>query len=98
METKEIYAETVRHFLEPVLPLLDDPSVTEILINGHRTVYFDRDGRLIQSELAFASPSLLMAAARKLAKTSGRGVYDRKNTRQYSTHQITPYAVLCLNR
>ena len=40
METKEIYAETVRHFLEPVLPLLDDPSVTEILINGHRTDLF----------------------------------------------------------
>ncbi len=36
METKDIYSETVRHFLAPVLPLLDDPSVTEILINGHR--------------------------------------------------------------
>ena len=40
METKEIYAETVRHFLEPVLPLLDDPSVTEILINGHQDHLF----------------------------------------------------------
>ena len=29
MESKEIYSETVRHFLEPVLPLLDDLSVTE---------------------------------------------------------------------
>ncbi len=56
METKEIYAETVRHFLEPVLPLLDDPSVTEILINGHRTVYFERDGKLNRAEIEFPSP------------------------------------------
>ena len=51
METKDIYAETVRHFLAPILPLLDDPSVTEILINGHRTIYFERDGKLNRAEM-----------------------------------------------
>ena len=76
METKEIYSETVRHFLEPVLPLLDDPSVTEILINGHRTIYFERDGRLNCSELAFASPAMLMAAARNIAEYTGRSIDD----------------------
>ena len=55
MESKEIYRETERHFLAPVLPLLDDPSVTEILINGHQTIYFERDGQLNRSELAFPS-------------------------------------------
>jgi pilus assembly protein CpaF len=76
METKEIYSETVRHFLEPVLPLLDDPTVTEILINGHRTVYFERDGRLHRSDFAFASPALLMAAARNIAEYTGRSIDD----------------------
>ena len=76
MESKEIYAETVRHFLEPVLPLLDDPSVTEILINGHQTVYFEREGRLHRSDLAFASPGLLMAAARNIAEFTGRSIDD----------------------
>ena len=76
METKEIYAETVRHFLQPVLPLLDDPTVTEILINGHRTVYFERDGRLNRSELAFPSAGLLMAAARNIAEYTGRSIDD----------------------
>ena len=56
METKDIYAETVRHFLEPVLPLLDDPTVTEILINGHRTVYFERDGVGSHPECASGRP------------------------------------------
>jgi pilus assembly protein CpaF len=76
MESKEIYSETVRHFLEPVLPLLDDLSVTEILINGHKTVYFERDGKLNRSELAFPSPALLMAAARNIAEYVGRSIDD----------------------
>ncbi|HVT30593.1 MAG TPA: CpaF family protein, partial [Lacipirellulaceae bacterium] len=76
MDTKEIYSETVRHFLEPVLPLLDDPSVTEILINGHKTVYFERDGRLNRSEFAFDSPALLIAAARNIAEYTGRSIDD----------------------
>jgi hypothetical protein len=36
MESKEIYAESVRHFLEPVLPLLDDPSVTKPLASTNQ--------------------------------------------------------------
>jgi pilus assembly protein CpaF len=76
MDAKEIYGETVRHFLGPVLPLLDDPSVTEILINGHRTIYFERDGRLHRSELAFPSAGLLLAAARNIAEYSGRSIDD----------------------
>ena len=76
MEAKEIYRETVRHFLAPVLPLLDDPSVTEILINGYQTIYFERDGRLNRSELAFPSAALLMAAARNIAEYTGRSIDD----------------------
>jgi pilus assembly protein CpaF len=76
MESKEIYRETTRHFLGPVLPLLDDPSVTEILINGHDTIYFERDGKLNRSELAFPSPALLMAAARNIAEYTGRSIDD----------------------
>src|SRR6476660_2975040 len=76
MESKEIYRETIRHFLAPVLPLLDDPSVTEILINGHQTVYFERDGRLNRSELSFPSAAQLIAAARNIAEYTGRSVDD----------------------
>jgi pilus assembly protein CpaF len=76
MEAKDIYRETVRHFLAPVLPLLDDPSVTEILINGYQTIYFERNGRLNRSDLAFPSAALLMAAARNIAEYTGRSIDD----------------------
>ena len=74
MDAKEIYLETTRHFLGPVLPLLDDPSVSEILINGHETVFFERAGRLERSELAFTSSEALMAAARNIAEFVGRNI------------------------
>src|SRR5262245_24230304 len=77
METKEIYSETVRHFLQPVLPLLEDPTVTEILINGHKTIYFERDGKLnLADGMAFPSHALLVAAARNIAEYTGRSIDD----------------------
>src|SRR3954465_14195156 len=76
MESKDIYAESVRHFLEPVLPLLDDPTVTEILINGHRTVYFERDGKLNRSEISFPRAALLICAARNIAEFTGLSIDD----------------------
>lgn len=74
METKEIYTRSVRYFLNPVVELLDDPSVSEILINGHETIFYERKGRLYRSELKFPSPDLLMAAARNIAEYTGRHI------------------------
>jgi pilus assembly protein CpaF len=74
MEARDIYAETTRHFLKPVLPLLDDASVSEVLINGHDTVYFEKAGRLHASDLAFPSPAHLEAAARNIAEYVNRDV------------------------
>ena len=74
METKEIYLETTRHFLGPVLPLLDDPTVSEIMINGHETVFFERNGRIEASDIAFPSRSALLAAARNIAEFVGRSM------------------------
>src|SRR5438094_333564 len=34
MRPQEIYQETIRHFLGPISSLLDDPSVSQVLING----------------------------------------------------------------
>ena len=74
MHTKDIYQETTRHFLAPVLPLLDDPTVSEVLINGHETVFFERHGRLERSELTFPSHAALLAAARNIAEYVGRSI------------------------
>ncbi len=74
MDAKAIYSESIRHFLRPVLPLLDDPDVTEIMINGYDTVYFEKRGRLTLSELKFPNPSLLLAAATNIAEYCNRRI------------------------
>ncbi len=74
MESNEIYDRSIRHFLHPVLPLLDDPSVSEILINGPQQIYFERAGRLQLSDLKFPDSGHLMAAARNIGEYVGRTV------------------------
>jgi pilus assembly protein CpaF len=74
MRTNEIYQETIRHFLGPIRPLLDDPSVSEILINGTGAIYFERKGRLHLADAKFPSEAALMAAARNVAEYVNRRI------------------------
>ena len=76
MKATEIYEQAVRHFLKPVLPLLDDPTVSEILINGPETVYFERAGKLHRSDISFPNAAHLMAAVRNIAEYVSRTVDD----------------------
>jgi len=78
MHAKEIYEATTRHFLAPIRILLDDPSVSEVLVNGYGTVYFERAGRLQRSELVFPDEESLMMAAQNIAEYVNRRI-DRDN-------------------
>ena len=59
-------------FLEPVKPWLDDPAVSEIMINGPKEIYIERSGKLVKVESAFPSEAPLSAAANNIAKSVGR--------------------------
>src|SRR5262249_41075576 len=72
LTTREIYDKSTRHFLSPVRTLLDDPTVSEIMINGHETVYFERRGRVEKSDCRFPDEASLMAAVRNIAEFVNR--------------------------
>lgn len=76
MEHRDIYRESTRHFLAPVIPLLDDPQVSEILINGPETIYFEKAGRLSRADARFQSAATLLAAACNIAEFVGRSLDD----------------------
>ena len=78
MDIKHIYSESVRHFLEPVISLLDDPEVSEILINGPETIYFEKAGKLYLSDCSFSTERMLKAAATNIAEYCNRR-FDSKN-------------------
>lgn len=74
MNSPEIYRQTLRHFLRPIQPLLDDSSISEVMVVGFDRIYFERGGKISQCEFAFASESALMAAIRNIAEYSGRRI------------------------
>ena len=74
MESKEIFERSTRHFLQPVLELLDDTSVSEIMINGPSQVFFERGGIISRFEKSFDSDKSLLAAARNIAQFVDRSL------------------------
>ncbi|MCC6163603.1 MAG: CpaF family protein [Acidobacteria bacterium] len=63
--------------LAPIRPLLDDPSVTEIMINGPQQVFVEREGRMQEVPSVFATPAQLDLLVDNLVVASGRGVSAR---------------------
>lgn len=70
---EDLYANAVRARIRPLQPLLDDPRVTEIMVNGPLDVWVERHGRVERATgVAFASVEALQAACAALAQASGR--------------------------
>ncbi|QRK12225.1 Flp pilus assembly complex ATPase component TadA [Archangium violaceum] len=72
-----MYSESLRAFLKPVLPYLDDPSVTEIMINGPTDVWIERKGKVSKTDASFTEEGLL-GAARNMAQFVGRLLNDER--------------------
>jgi pilus assembly protein CpaF len=70
-----LFAESVRAFLHPITALLDDPNVSEIMINGPSEVWIEQGGRLYRTGAQFSEQGLL-AAARNIAQFVGRPLTD----------------------
>jgi pilus assembly protein CpaF len=60
--------------LGPLEPLMRDPSITDILINGPKTVYVERQGQLEQVSAAFNDESHLLQIVQRIAGRVGRRV------------------------
>ena len=74
MIPREVYQHTLRQFFAPIVPFLDDDSVTEILINGPSTILIERAGTLTATDARFEHEEALLAAIRHLAQYVGRTV------------------------
>ena len=69
----EFFASTVRHHLQPIVHLLDDATVSEVLINGADQVYVERGGKLtLVEDVMFEDDYALEAACVNLAQFVGK--------------------------
>jgi pilus assembly protein CpaF len=56
----------------PLQTLLDDPAVTDVLVNGPRDVFCERSGRLERADVAFRSADDVAELAHRIAGSVGR--------------------------
>jgi pilus assembly protein CpaF len=71
---REVFAETIAQFFEPIRELLDDPTVADIMINGPDEIYVERKGVLELTTARFSSREALEAALRNAAQFVGKSI------------------------
>jgi pilus assembly protein CpaF len=60
--------------LGPIEPLMQDPSVTDILINGSQLVYVERSGILEETKVTFKDDAHLMCIIHTIVSAVGRRI------------------------
>jgi len=60
--------------LGPLQRLLDDPGVTEIMVNGHQHIYVERNGRLLRTSASFRSEERLRRVIERIVSRVGRRI------------------------
>jgi pilus assembly protein CpaF len=68
----EILHETIG--LGPLEPLLHDPEITDIMVNGAGNVYIEKSGKLHRTQVAFKDDDHLMTIIERIVSKVGRRV------------------------
>ncbi|MCX6028724.1 MAG: CpaF family protein [Chloroflexi bacterium] len=77
---QQLFREIVDEVLGfgPIEPLLADPTVTEVMVNGPRLIYAERKGHLSETEITFDDDDHVMRIIERIVRPLGRRV-DRKS-------------------
>lgn len=76
MSRQTIFEASLRYFLEPIVPFLEDDAVSEIMVNGFEEVYVERLGRLVKTDARFPSDDALLSAIHNVAQWVGREISE----------------------
>jgi len=60
----------------PITPLLNDDSISEVMVNGAGQIYIERKGQLSLSDVTFGSEADLIRVIREIAAFVGRRIDD----------------------
>jgi len=64
------------HDYGPITELLNDDSISEVMVNGPKQVYVERKGQLTLTDVTFASDEELVRVIREIAAFVGRRIDD----------------------
>lgn len=75
-----VFNDAISNFLGPIGNLLDDPTVSEVMINGPHEIFVEQKGLVHKVENQFPNEEALISAMRAIAQSVGR-VIDNDNPR-----------------
>jgi pilus assembly protein CpaF len=58
----------------PIQPLLDDPTITEVMINGTNDIYIEREGKIEATKITLADDEEVMQLVQKIVLPLGKRV------------------------
>jgi pilus assembly protein CpaF len=58
----------------PIQPLLEDPTITEVMVNGYNKIYIERKGKLIKTNVTFENDEHVMRIIDRIILPLGRRV------------------------
>ena len=73
-----VYHAAIQNFLGPILRFLQDPAVSEVLVNGPHEVFVEVKGKLQKTDARFADEDALQAAVNNIAQSVGRRVSEQE--------------------
>lgn len=69
---ESLFAEIIGY--GPIQPLLDDPDISEIMVNGPDAVYVERSGRLVKTNVRFEDADQVLHLIEKIVAPLGRRI------------------------
>ncbi len=76
MARSNIFEATVEHFLKPIMPYMQDPAVSEIMVNAPDEIYIEKKGELIRVPETFEDPDALRSAVTNVLQYTGKRISD----------------------
>jgi pilus assembly protein CpaF len=67
-----VFQDAIANLLSPIKDLLEDPGVSEVMINGPHEIFAERKGLVYKTPNKFNDEEALMASMRAIAQSVGR--------------------------
>lgn len=64
----------------PIQPLLDDPSINEIMINGYKHIYIEQNSKIVKSNVVFPNDDAVLQLIEKIIEPLGRHIDAKSPT------------------
>lgn len=77
-DENNVFKNAIRQNLGPILPFLEDKTVSEILVNSFNEVFVERKGKLERVQAQFVDEDALRAAVTSIAQSVGRRITEEE--------------------